>query len=106
MNRLYGYLAFCMLIISCNPDSPVASADYSDQPSIPMYSQLLLKGPVSFVEDNIVSSYSVVWESYGFDKSRNLIYYAFNGEELDSYNDLRSVSFATMLIISRAFSAF
>lgn len=96
MNRLYGYLAFCMLIISCNPDSQTASADYSDQPSIPMYSQLLLKGPVSFVEDNIVSSYSVVWESYGFDKSRNLIYYAFNGEELDSYNDLRSISFATM----------
>lgn len=37
MNRLYGYLVFCMLIVSCNPDSPTASADYSDQPSIPMF---------------------------------------------------------------------
>lgn len=97
---IIGLMITCLLcslpVLSCNHVSPTISADYSDQPSIPMYSQLLLKGPVSSVEDNIVSSFGVVLESYGFDKSQNLIYYAINGEEQDSYSDLRSISFATM----------
>jgi len=95
MKRILFFTTVIICICACDKIDK-DKYDYSVQPDIPMYEQLLLKGNVKTVTDIVVSEYGTTTESYAFDESGKLMFYAFNGEELDSYSDLRSISFGTM----------
>lgn len=82
------------LICICSCDKPRNDMyDYSVQPEIPMYDQLLLKGEVKTVTEIYVSDFGTSTEAFTFDETGKLIFYAYNGEELGSFADLRSILF-------------
>lgn len=98
MKRIY-YISLLLMLLACEKEPVSNKADYSEQPTIPMYSQLLLNGPVSYIKDEIVTrlpeSFTAV-EEFGFGESYALEYYTRNGEERGSRSDLCSTLFTTV----------
>lgn len=82
MRYLYLVL-FCLCCVGCKPQFESSGADYSEQPEIPMYSQLMLKGPVKRLIENSESLEGKFHNKmeYGFDRSYNLTYYESHGHE-------------------------
>lgn len=83
MRYLYLVL-FCLCCVGCKPQFESSGADYSEQPTIPMYSQLMLKGPVKCVTDDVDSRDGEFTDVivYRFDESRRLIYFEINDREM------------------------
>ncbi len=96
MNRNILYLLFAIMALSCNP-VPKEEPDpdlYAEQPAIPVYTQLLLKGDVSKVRQSVTlklensGNIHTTEYIYGFDTDRRLVHYSRDGEEFGSSEDL------------------
>ena len=90
MKRIFTILAAIVCFCACEKND---KSDYDVQPDIPMYDQLLLKGNVKTVNNNIASEFGTSTESIIFDQTGKLTYYALDGEEQGSSADLRCSMF-------------
>lgn len=87
MKKALFLASICFLCSCVKPHVEIVvgpEADYSEQPTIPMYSQLLLKGPVKCVTDKVDSRDGEFTHMliFRFDSSRNLIYYEKDNSEM------------------------
>ena len=94
-------LAVIILAVSCDQNGFMGSRSdlYVNQPAISMYDQLLLKGEVAAVTDQIVSDndFSTSVERVEFGDYDLVKYYAVNGVEVGTDSDLRCVAFQSIV---------
>ena len=94
-------LAVIILAVSCDQNGFMGSRSdlYVNQPAISMYDQLLLKGEVAAVTDQIVSDndFSTSVERVEFGDYHLVKYYAVNGVEVGTDSDLRCVAFQSIV---------
>lgn len=94
-------LMIIILAVSCDQNGFMGSRSdlYVNQPAISMYDQLLLKGEVAAVTDQIVSDndFSTSVERVEFGDYHLVKYYAVNGVEVGTDSDLRCVAFQSIV---------
>lgn len=94
-------LMIIILAVSCDQNGFMGSRSdlYVNQPDISMYGQLLLKGEVAAVTDQIVSDndFSTSVERVEFGDYHLVKYYAVNGVEVGTDSDLRCVAFQSIV---------
>ena len=95
MRRLCFAFA-CLCCVCCNSQLGTSGADYSVQPEIPVYSQLMLKGPVKRLIENSESLEGKFQNKteYCFDSSYNLTYFEKNGHEFGCDRNTRADYFS------------